>query len=139
MSGGRGGAQKIPRPPTIRLGGAAPWAGLAPEAIALPLDEVRRRCLAFPEPQRPPRVPGMQAAAVLVPLFEADGETSGAPGTRAAMLKQCSDATRWLFKSGSERPSSSANNPIGWSVIPRAVASASGHVRRAQFEHGITM
>jgi len=70
-----GGAQKIPRPPTIRLGAAAPWATLPPEAVRLPLDEVRRRCLAFPEPKRPPHVPDVQAAAVLVPLFEASGET----------------------------------------------------------------
>jgi 8-oxo-dGTP pyrophosphatase MutT (NUDIX family) len=70
-----GGAQKIPRPPTIRLGAAAPWAGLPPEAVRLPLDEVRRRCRAFPEPKRPPHVPDVQAAAVLVPLFEAGGET----------------------------------------------------------------
>jgi 8-oxo-dGTP pyrophosphatase MutT (NUDIX family) len=69
------GAQRIPRPPTIRLGGAAAWANLAPEARRLPLDEVRRRCAAFPEPKRPPEVPDMQAAAVLVPLFEAGGET----------------------------------------------------------------
>ncbi|MDQ1492855.1 MAG: hypothetical protein QOJ23_5369 [Actinomycetota bacterium] len=75
MSGRRGGAQRIPRPPTIRLGDAAPWAGLGPEAQRLPLDEVRRRSLAFPAPVRPPPVPGMQAAAVLVPLFEAGGET----------------------------------------------------------------
>jgi 8-oxo-dGTP pyrophosphatase MutT (NUDIX family) len=76
VSGRRGGAQKIPRPPTIRLGPAAPWAGLSPEAVRLPLAEVRRRCRAFPVPPRPP--PGlsdMQAAAVLVPLFEAGGET----------------------------------------------------------------
>jgi 8-oxo-dGTP pyrophosphatase MutT (NUDIX family) len=73
--GRRGGAQRIPRPPTIRLGSAAPWASLPPEAVRLPLDEVRRRCRTFPVPEPPPRVPGMQAAAVLVPLFEADGET----------------------------------------------------------------
>jgi 8-oxo-dGTP pyrophosphatase MutT (NUDIX family) len=73
--GRRGGAQRIPRPPTIRLGEAATWAALPPEAVRLPLDEVRRRCRTFPEPERPPRVPGMQAAAVLVPLFEAGGET----------------------------------------------------------------
>jgi 8-oxo-dGTP pyrophosphatase MutT (NUDIX family) len=71
----RGGAQKIPRPPTIRLGGPAPWAGLAPEARRLPLDEVRRRCRRFPAPPAAPRVPGNQAAAVLMPLFEAGGET----------------------------------------------------------------
>ncbi|HVW34520.1 MAG TPA: CoA pyrophosphatase [Acidimicrobiia bacterium] len=75
MSGRRGGAQRIPRPPTIRLGGAAPWAAVPAERRRLPLDEVRRRCLAFPPaPPRPP-VPGNQAAAVLVPLFEARGET----------------------------------------------------------------
>ena len=75
MSAQRGGTQKIPRPPTIRLGGPASWAGLPPEARRLPLDEVRRRCLAFPPPQPAPRVPGNQAAAVLMPLFEAEGET----------------------------------------------------------------
>jgi 8-oxo-dGTP pyrophosphatase MutT (NUDIX family) len=70
-----GGAQKIPRPPTIRLGAAAPWAGLPPEAVRLPLDEVRRRCLTFPKPAPRPQVPDVQAAAVLLPLFEASGET----------------------------------------------------------------
>ena len=69
------GAQRIPRPPTIRLGGAAAWTELAPDARRLPLDEVRRRIERFPEPKRPPQVPDMQAAAVLMPLFEADGET----------------------------------------------------------------
>ena len=77
MSGGRrGGAQKIPRPPTIRLGPAAPWAGLPPEAVRLPLDEVRRRCRAFPVPQSPPpELSDVQAAAVLIPVLEAGGET----------------------------------------------------------------
>lgn len=41
----------------------------------MPLAEVRRRIDSFPEPKRPPRVPDMQAAAVLMPLFEAGGET----------------------------------------------------------------
>ncbi len=71
----RGGAQKIPRPPTIRLGGPPAWAGLAPEARRLRLDDVRRRCKEFPAPPSAPRIPGNQAAAVLVPLFEAGGET----------------------------------------------------------------
>ena len=75
MTARRGGAQKIPRPPTIRLGGPASWAGLPPEARRLPLTEVRRRCLAVPAPPAAPRIPGNQAAAVLVPLFEAAGET----------------------------------------------------------------
>jgi len=71
----RGGTQKIPRPPTIRLGGPASWAGLPAEARRLPLAEVRRRCRSFPGPPAAPRIPGNQAAAVLVPLFEAGGET----------------------------------------------------------------
>jgi 8-oxo-dGTP pyrophosphatase MutT (NUDIX family) len=42
----------------------------------LPLAEVRRRCLAFPVAPTPaPHVLDVQAAAVLVPLFEAGGET----------------------------------------------------------------
>jgi 8-oxo-dGTP pyrophosphatase MutT (NUDIX family) len=41
----------------------------------LPLAEVRRRCLGFPPPPRPPDIADVQAAAVLVPLFEAGGET----------------------------------------------------------------
>jgi 8-oxo-dGTP pyrophosphatase MutT (NUDIX family) len=75
VTGRRGGAQKIPRPPTIRLGPAAPWAGLAPDAVRLPLAEVRRRCLSFPAPAQVPHVFDVQAAAVLMPLFEAAGET----------------------------------------------------------------
>ncbi|HEV3363055.1 MAG TPA: CoA pyrophosphatase [Acidimicrobiia bacterium] len=75
MNRGRGGAQKIPRPPTIRPGPAAAWAGLPPDAVRLPLAEVRRRCLAFPAPPQTPYVSDVQAAAVLVPLFESDGET----------------------------------------------------------------
>src|SRR5581483_5062478 len=34
----------------------------------------RRRIAAFPEPRRPPRLADVQAAAVLMPLYEADGE-----------------------------------------------------------------
>ena len=75
MSAHRGGTQRIPRPPTIRLGGPSAWAGLPPQARRLPLAEVRRRCLSFPAPPAAPRIPGNQAAAVLVPLFEAGGET----------------------------------------------------------------
>ena len=75
MSGRRGGAQRIPRPPTIRLGPPSPWAALPADALRLPVAEVRRRCLAFPAPPQPPHPSDVQAAAVLVPLFEAGGET----------------------------------------------------------------
>ena len=69
------GTQRIPRPPTVRLGGPAAWTELPPAARRLPLAEVRRRIAAFPPPKRPPQVPDVQAAAVLMPLFEAGGET----------------------------------------------------------------
>src|SRR5207244_408864 len=75
VSAQRGGTQKIPRPPTIRLGDPAPWTGLGPDTLRLPLAEVRRRCRSFPAPPPPSLYPGNQAAAVLVPLFEAGGET----------------------------------------------------------------
>jgi 8-oxo-dGTP pyrophosphatase MutT (NUDIX family) len=71
----RGGEQHIPRPSTVRLGGPAPWLRLPPAQRVLTIAEVRRRCAFLPPPRRPPAtVPGMQAAAVLVPLFEEGGE-----------------------------------------------------------------
>ncbi len=71
----RGGQQRIPRPPSVRPGGPAPWSNLPAEARRLSLAEVRERCAELPPP-RPPAVvaPGSRPAAVLVPLFEADGE-----------------------------------------------------------------
>jgi 8-oxo-dGTP pyrophosphatase MutT (NUDIX family) len=72
----RGGEQYIPRPPTVRLGRPAPWLRLPSGARHLSLDEVRRRCALLPQPRRMlTSVPGMRAAAVLVPLFEEDDET----------------------------------------------------------------
>ena len=70
----RGGRQRIPRPPTARAGGPPPWAHLPPERRHFDLDEIRARCRDL-APPRPPHlvVPGSQAAAVLVPLFEEDG------------------------------------------------------------------
>jgi 8-oxo-dGTP pyrophosphatase MutT (NUDIX family) len=70
----RGGRQHIPRPPGTRDGGDPPWARLPPERRRLTLAEVRTRCASLPPP--PPLVPGVggRAAAVLLPLFEEDGE-----------------------------------------------------------------
>ena len=71
----RGGEQQIPRPPMVRLGAPAPWLRLPAEARRLSIADVRRVCASLPAPRRPrAAVPGMRPAAVLVPLFEEDGE-----------------------------------------------------------------
>jgi 8-oxo-dGTP pyrophosphatase MutT (NUDIX family) len=71
----RGGEQRIPRPPDARVGGPAPWSHVPADRRRLSLAQVRERCAALPPPQPPPfEMPGSRPAAVLVPLFEADGE-----------------------------------------------------------------
>jgi 8-oxo-dGTP pyrophosphatase MutT (NUDIX family) len=72
----RGGQQRIPRPATVRPGRPAPWSALPPAQRDLDLARVRARCAELPPP-RPARfeAPGSRVAAVLVPLYEVDGET----------------------------------------------------------------
>jgi 8-oxo-dGTP pyrophosphatase MutT (NUDIX family) len=71
-----GGQQRIPRPETFRPGGPPPWAELSADRRRFTLAEVRARLAAFPTPvERGPSVEGSQAAAVLMPLYEAEGET----------------------------------------------------------------
>ena len=71
----RGGPQRIPRPPGIRAGRPAPWAGLAPEERHISLDQVRAALAARgPAKRSLVELPGVRASAVLVPLFEHDGE-----------------------------------------------------------------
>ena len=73
----RGGQQRIPRPPTHRPGRPAPWAHVDPHGRRLTLDEIRARLAVLPPgAAAAPRAPGSVAAAVLVPVFEADGEVS---------------------------------------------------------------
>ena len=75
----RGGQQRIPRPPSYRPGRPAPWAHVDPTDRRLTLDDVRARLAAARRPARragAARAPGSVAAAVLVPLFEADGDVS---------------------------------------------------------------
>jgi len=70
-----GSQPHIPRPPTVRLGSPAPWLRLPAESRRLSLADVRRLCAALPPPRRPlAPVPGMVGAAVLVALFEEEGE-----------------------------------------------------------------
>ncbi|HMG27622.1 MAG TPA: CoA pyrophosphatase [Acidimicrobiia bacterium] len=72
---GRGGGQRIPRPPAVRVGGPAPWSHVPPDERRLTLAHVRERCAALPPPQPPAfEMPGSRPAGVLVPLFESGGE-----------------------------------------------------------------
>jgi 8-oxo-dGTP pyrophosphatase MutT (NUDIX family) len=74
MTPARGGQQHIPRPPHVGAGDLPPWAALADSERAIDVDRIRRAVASAP-PGRPlaPTVPGAQAAAVLVPVFEEDG------------------------------------------------------------------
>jgi 8-oxo-dGTP pyrophosphatase MutT (NUDIX family) len=71
----RGGRQVIPRPPGLRAGGPAPWADLDPNRRHFTLADVRARLELLPA-ARPSELhsPTSRDAAVLVPLFEGDGE-----------------------------------------------------------------
>jgi 8-oxo-dGTP pyrophosphatase MutT (NUDIX family) len=72
----RGGQQRIPRPESYRPGGPPPWTGLAPERRRFTLAEIRERLADLPPAvERGPYVEGSRASAVLVPLYEADGDT----------------------------------------------------------------
>jgi 8-oxo-dGTP pyrophosphatase MutT (NUDIX family) len=73
----RGGAQRIPRPEGAQTGGPPPWSHVPADRRRLTLAHVRERCAALPPPQPPPfEMPGSRPAAVLVPLFEKDGEAN---------------------------------------------------------------
>jgi len=72
----RGGQQHIPRPPSFRPGGPPPWAELDPDKRRFTLTEIRARLADLPPAvDKGPNVAGSQAAAVLMPLYEAGGET----------------------------------------------------------------
>jgi len=74
MAAARGGEQHIPRPPQFRPGGPPPWSALRDDERAVTVEQIRKAVEAAPA-GRPlaPTVPGAQAAAVLVPVFEEDG------------------------------------------------------------------
>jgi len=74
MTPARRREQHIPRPPRYRAGGEPPWSTLDNGARAVTVDQIRKAVEAAP-PGRPPAptVPGAQAAAVLVPVFEEHG------------------------------------------------------------------
>jgi 8-oxo-dGTP pyrophosphatase MutT (NUDIX family) len=71
----RGGRQAIPRPAGWRPGGPPPWQHLAPAARRFGLDEVVAALAEHP-PARRDHLAGADArpAAVLIPMFESEGE-----------------------------------------------------------------
>jgi 8-oxo-dGTP pyrophosphatase MutT (NUDIX family) len=71
----RGGRQRIPRPPTARPGSPPPWARLGPDERRFTIDDVRAACAALPAPRRPHAPSSARPAAVLIALFEEDGDT----------------------------------------------------------------
>lgn len=83
---GRGGAQKIPRPPGTTLGDPAPWAHL-PEDARRPSIGVVRDVLAEapdPRPAAAELLGGKRASAVLAPLYVDDDDRVTVVLTRRA-------------------------------------------------------
>ena len=68
--------QQIPRPPAARPGGPPPWSALAPaERCGLGLERVRAALRTVGPSEPTERLPfAASPAAVLIPLFEEDGE-----------------------------------------------------------------
>src|SRR5436190_23279292 len=86
------GNQIIPRPADARPGGPALWEELAPaERKGISLDRVVRavqtNVVHIPEPVMPAEVETPPPAAVLIPLFEEDGETRVVLTRRSANLR----------------------------------------------------
>lgn len=76
MGAARGGSQVIPRPADHRPGGPPPWAHLSPDdrrvGVEQVVDAVRR--LGDPRPIAGGAPPGARPSAVLVPVYEEEGE-----------------------------------------------------------------
>jgi 8-oxo-dGTP pyrophosphatase MutT (NUDIX family) len=56
------------------VGAAAPWASVASGLGPITVERVRSRFAGYAPPPEPPLQPGGRAAAVLLPVFEEDGE-----------------------------------------------------------------
>ena len=84
----RGGAQHIPRPAGVRLGGPAPWAGLPPSERHLDVARVRAALTTGP-PARPwpGEEMGLRTSAVLAALYDDGGEAHVILTRRAGHLR----------------------------------------------------
>lgn len=84
----RGGGQRIPRPPSARLGGPAPWAHLDHDERRVDLDRVRNAFGDAGPPVRSEREGSVgRGAAVLAPLYEHTGEAHVVLTRRSATLR----------------------------------------------------
>ena len=81
----RGGPQRIPRPPGVCPGAAAPWAGLAPGERRVDLDDLRE--LLPPRRAAPAPDGASRLSAVLIPLYAQQDEASVILTRRAAHLR----------------------------------------------------
>jgi 8-oxo-dGTP pyrophosphatase MutT (NUDIX family) len=70
----RGGQQRIPRPASSRPGRTAPWAALSYEQRRFTLAEVEAACTSLPRARPGVAPPTARPAAVLMALFEEEGE-----------------------------------------------------------------
>ena len=89
MAAPRGGSQVIPRPADVLPGQPPPWSAVPVEHRRPSLDHVvdAVRGLGPPRPITGGAPPGARPSAVLVPLYEADGETVVVLTRRAQHLR----------------------------------------------------
>jgi 8-oxo-dGTP pyrophosphatase MutT (NUDIX family) len=84
----RGGAQAIPRPLSSRPGGPPPWQHLAPDDRRVDLAMIRAALASAAPPRLSPlEGTGVRASAVLVPLYEEDGQAFVVLTRRAQHLR----------------------------------------------------
>jgi 8-oxo-dGTP pyrophosphatase MutT (NUDIX family) len=70
----RGGLQRIPRPPAARAGDPPPWSHLSAAQRRFSLADVRAAAATLPPPRVAEHPPTARPSAVLLPIFEEDGE-----------------------------------------------------------------
>jgi 8-oxo-dGTP pyrophosphatase MutT (NUDIX family) len=109
VASGRGGEQRIPRPPEVKAGSPAPWAELTEGERAVTVAQVRRAVAGAPEgrPIAAP-LPSARAAAVLVPVFEEHGVARLVLTRRASHLP--SHQGEIAFPGGKLHPGESAEH-----------------------------
>ncbi len=124
----RGGPQRIPRPDDWRPGGPAPWSGVDHVDLSLPAVE---EALAARRSRVVGKVATSRRSAVLVPLYESEGQTWLVLTRRAAHLR--SHTFEVSFPGGARDPGDpddwatalrEANEEVGLDpTLPRAIGA----------------